>query len=306
MPGGGGALHYVASSPGPCEPAAGTASTPASPTRALIALHGHPRDVLKTFGAASSAVHDTDTLVVAPLFQVAADAAGRCDSPGNPAARPGDLLWTCVSWIEGGRAANGTRPTSFAALDALVDELVRQNPNLRSVTIAGFSAGAQMVQHHVGFAADRPPGAPHIRHVIASPGTWLYFDPVRPDPVADGSCPGFDDWKYGTGALPAALGRDAASARARYAVADIAYLVGERDDGDVPGAFYRILDKSCAAMAQGPSRRQRAQAYARYDREVLAPGRQRTVTVVPGCAHDVACVFASDAARSVLTGRPSR
>ncbi|HUD33354.1 MAG TPA: hypothetical protein VMR43_10110, partial [Variovorax sp.] len=113
-------------------------------------------------------------------------------------------------------------------------------------------------------------------------------------------------WKYGTGALPAALGRDAATAKARYAAADVTYLVGERDDGDVPGAFYGILDKSCAAMAQGPSRLRRALAYARYDRDVLAPDQRRTVTVVPGCAHDVACVFPAAAARSALLGEPGR
>lgn len=303
MPGGSGALHYVESAGR--GPLAGTASASHAPTRALVVLHGHPRDARKTLDATLRALQGararTDlgdgAVVVAPLFQVAPDAAGRCDSPGNPAARPGDLLWTCASWMEGGRAANGTRPTSFAALDALIDELVRRWPGLRSVTVAGFSAGAQMVQHHIGFAADRPAGAPRIRYVVASPGTWLYFDPVRPQPVAPGACPGFDDWKYGTGALPAALGRDAATARARYAAADITYLVGERDDGDVPGAFHRILDKSCAAEAQGTSSRlRRALAYARYDREVLAPDRRRTVTVIPGCAHDVACVFPAAAA----------
>jgi hypothetical protein len=41
-------------------------------------------------------------------------------------------------------------------------------------------------------------------------------------------------------------------------------------------------------------------AYAAYDRTLLAPERQRQVVVVPGCAHDVACVFPSDEARALL------
>ncbi len=50
---------------------------------------------------------------------------------------------------------------------------------------------------------------------------------------------------------------------------------------------------------------QRGLAYAQYDRTMLASGKRREVVVVPGCAHDVACVFPSEAARAALLG-PSR
>ncbi len=283
-----GQMHYLASqAPG------------SAPTRALVALHGHPRDANKTFAAALHAVQqaqaDTlaDTLVVAPVFQVADPAP--CHTDGVPTAQPGDLLWTCASWIAGGAAEGGL--TSFAALDALVAELKQRWPGLRSITIAGFSAGAQMVQHYIGFAAD---SATPVRYVVASPGTWLYFDPQRPVDVAD--CPGQNRWKYGTDALPAPLGRNAAQARAHYAQTDIHYLAGALDSSTAPGTFYKILDKSCAAQAQGPYRLQRAQAYAEYDRRQLAPLLQRSVTVVPGCAHDVACVFGAGEARAGLLG----
>lgn len=318
-----GRLRYYASQP----PGAG-------PSAALIAVHGHPRDANKTFDAALRAVRQAGamerTLVVAPVFQVAADDARKCQTAGVPGAQDGDLLWTCGSWIEGA-AARGSTLTSFAALDALVAELHRQWPGLRTITIAGFSAGAQMVQHAIGFAADPPMGGPAVRYVVSDPGTWLYFDPVRPQPVKDGqavdwsqcsggadgvggcgfrlqtptdaaACPSLTRWKYGTDALPAALGRSAAQARARYAAADIHYLQGALDSSDASGTFYKILDKSCAAQAQGPYRLQRGQAYAWYDRTLLAPGKRRSVTVVPGCAHDVACVFPSAAARTALLG----
>lgn len=298
-PGDGGALRYYASLPPPTTP---DAATPA-PTNVLIALHGHPRDADRTFDAALAAVRGggalASTLVVAPVFQVDAARAARCRTPGVPAAAAGDALWTCASWMEGGRADSGL--TSFAALDALVVELARQWPSLRTVTIAGFSAGAQMVQHYIGFAAAAPAGV-RVRHVVSDPGTWLYFDAFRPVPPASGSCPDLDRWKYGTDGLPASLGREASVARRRYAAAEVHYMEGALDSGDAPGTYYRILDKSCAAMAQGADRLQRGLAYAAYDRAMLAPAAQRQVTVVPGCAHDVACVFPSSAARSVLLG----
>jgi hypothetical protein len=327
-PGAEGTLNYYASlAPG----AQGTAG----PTRALVAMHGHPRDADKTFNAALLAVRNAgaldDTLVVAPLFQVAADKARKCSTAGVPSAQSGDLLWTCGSWLEGGRAENGARITSFAAMDALVAELAQRWPSLRTVTIAGFSAGAQMVQHYIGFAR-KAPGAVSVRYVVSDPGTWLYFDPVRPQPMRNGApvdwqacgsgadtlrnctvtlapadaaaCPAVNRWKYGTDGLPAFLGRGAAQAREQYARADISYLEGELDSSEAKGTYYGILDKSCAAAAQGPYRMQRGLAYAQYDRTVLAPDKRREVVVVPGCAHDVACVFPSEAARGALFGVP--
>jgi hypothetical protein len=121
-----------------------------------------------------------------------------------------------------------------------------------------------------------------------------------PDNAA--ACPQRNQWKYGTDALPVGLSRNAASARAHYASADIHYLQGALDHGDGPGTYYRILDKSCAATTQGADRLQRALAYAQYDRTLLAPAKQRQLTLVPGCAHDVRCVFGSVAARPALLG----
>lgn len=297
-PGAAGALHYYASQ----RPAS---SAPSPPVDALIALHGHPRDADRTFDAALQAVKGRRTLVVAPVFQVATSESSKCSTRGVPEARPGDLLWTCSSWLDGGPANDGDGMSSFAALDALVIELLHRWPGLRRVTIAGFSAGAQMVQHYIGFAhADMPKGVT-VRYVVADPGTWLYFDAGRPEPLG-AACPAANRWKYGTDDLPAYLGRSAAQARERYAQADIRYLEGELDSSSAKGTFDGILDKSCAALAQGRYRLQRGLSYARYDRTKLAPDKHREVVIVPGCAHDVRCVFASPAARAALLGPGGR
>jgi len=287
-------LHYYRSQ------APGTA-----PSVAVIALHGHPRDANRTFNAALHAVQaagkQDQTLVIAPVFQVAETAASRCRTKGVPAAQVDDLLWTCSSWIEGGGAFS-----SFAALDALVRELHQRWPSLQTITIAGFSAGAQLVQHYIGFAAAPTPGGPALRYVVASPGTWLYFNATRPVATPTANCPTQNQWKYGTENLPARLGRKAEDARQAYAAADVHYLAGALDTGNHPGSFFRILDKSCAANTQGPYRLERALAYAAAERQQQAPGAvARELTVVPGCAHDVTCVFTSPAAQSrCRTSRP--
>ena len=124
---------------------------------------------------------------------------------------------------------------------------------------------------------------------------------TQPDPAA---CPGYDHWKYGVQRLPAALPHSAAQARARYAQAHIEYLEGALDSGTDKAAYYRILDKSCAAQLQGPFRLQRGLAYLAYERSVLQPAVPRRLTVVPGCAHNVACVLPSAAARPALFPAP--
>lgn len=217
---------------------------------------------------------------------------------------------------------------AFAALDALIAQLKRQWPSLRTVTLVGFSAGGQLVQRSIGFAADAPPGV-QLRYVVAAPSSWLYWDLVRPQPqrggqavdwgacppgaafpgdctlrvalpTAPAACPTYDRWKYGPRDLPSHLGRPVADARARYLAADVRYLVGAEDSAATRAASEAVLDKSCAALLQGPFRLQRALGYAAYERAVLAPERPRPLTVVPGCAHDVGCVLPSDAARPAV------
>ncbi|TFZ50813.1 hypothetical protein E5C26_13300 [Serratia proteamaculans] len=300
-----------------------------TPHSALIVLHGHPRDAGKTLAAAITAAQRAtktdDRLLIAPLFPVSETQAAHCHSPGVPSAQAGDALWSCSSWIEGGLDNQGNT-TSFAALDSLLAELKTKWPRVESITVAGFSAGAQFVQHYVGFA--HPPAGVTMRYVIADPGSWLYFDSRRPQPVKNGrpadwrdcnqqgdcsfdwvevrndACPNVERWKYGTQAIPAFLDQNREAVRQRYATADITYLEGEQDTGNSPGTFYKILDKSCAAQAQGPYRLQRGIAYVAYDRRFIAPDAKRNLLIVPGCAHDVACVFPSATGRSALFDAP--
>jgi len=265
-----GSLHYYAS-----QPANDQARS------ALIVVHGYPHDAQRTFDAGTSA--NPQAVVIAPLFQ--ADNPDKCQDSDEPRAQPGDLQWTCGGWAQGDPAVSG-QVTSFQAMDALIAEVRRQWPAVNSITVAGFSAGAQMVQHYIGFAAPQP----GLRFVVADPGSWLYFTAARPYPTND--CPSLNQWKYGTENLPAWLPKDAQAARRQYAAADVHYLAGTLDTGTGKGTAYKVLDKSCAAMAQGPYRYERAQAFTQAEGARLIE--------VPGCGHDVQCVFGSVQARAVL------
>ncbi len=321
-----GQMHYYAS----LNPS-NSADLAKTPSNALIVMHGHPRDADTSFNAGLLAAQNANvtntTLVVAPLFQVAQADAENCTSTNLPIAQQGDLLWTCSSWLVGGAAANDATLNSFDALSALLAELKKRWPSLQVITVAGFSAGAQMVQHYIGFTNDLP--GVRLRYVVASPGTWLYFDSYRTRPEQNGkavdwsvcsfvgqpncqlklvpisstNCTNVNHWKYGVDLLPTNLKRSGAQAMARYAQAEVYYLGGALDSSSAKGAYYPILDKTCAANAQGPFRLQRALGYAEYDRIRISPTKNRSVTIVPGCAHDVGCVFPAPAARMALFGQ---
>lgn len=295
-------------------------------SRALIVIHGYPRDLGRSLSAGVAAVNAAElsstTVVIAPLFPVAAPAAARCSSPDTQPAAADDALWTCSSWIEGGLAEGG-KQGAFDAMDRLLADLPRRWPMLRQITLAGFSAGAQFVQHYIGFA--HQPAGIALRYVVADPGSWLYLDDKRPVPVRDGQAVGWQDctavsgpgaceytwmtpaacpaalrWKYGLHGLPENLAGKPDEIRARHALADVAYLEGEHDTDAGRGSHYRILDKSCGAQTQGPYRLQRGLAFIAHERAFLHPAMPRPFAIVPGCAHDVACVLPSPAARTLL------
>jgi hypothetical protein len=267
----------------------------------LIVIHGYPRDADRTYDAAATAAshagRTADTLIVAPIFQVPMPEAAKCQFHGVPAAMANDALWHCDDWSNGSRASNGP-VSSFGAMNDLQVALLKRYPTAHTITIAGFSAGGQYVQHYIGFAS--PPAGIKLRYVVSDPSAFVYFDPWRPRP-GTAQCPGYDNWKFGTQALPADLGRSAPAARATYIKADIAYLEGALDTGSGPGTSYRLLEKSCGAKLQGLFRLQRGQAYAAYDARFLAHGAH-PLTVVPGCAHAVNCVFTAPGAAAPLFG----
>ena len=73
----------------------------------------------------------------------------------------------------------------------------------------------------------------------------------------------------------------------------INYLVGSLDI--LPLANF---DDSCAAMAQGPTRRARGEAFFKYVTETL--GAKHNAIIVPECGHNDRCIFTTDVVFPVI------
>jgi len=294
-------------------------------TSVVVFNQGLDRDADNDFSTLVTAAQTANalghTLVLTPHFEALVNAdgtpcTGHTDTPAST-----DLLWTCDAWSDGLASTNSPQVTSYGALDAMLTVVLATFPGAH-VTVSGFSAGGQLTQRYV--AVNRvDPGTTNgagaaFHYVVGDPSSYLYFDARRPANastctstgcpdglpvyVDDGGCPGFDDWKYGTGALEgAAASSTPTQLEQAYVARRVTYLLGMLDDAATTAADYADLDVTCAAEAQGAFRYQRGLAFYAYATGLLDAGGSALFTV-PGCAHSAPCVFQSDAGIAAVFG----
>jgi hypothetical protein len=273
-------------------------------TRALVMVHGAGRDADNYFRTAVAAAFLAgaleDTLVIAPRF--ASNAAGCRD-----ALAANEVSWSCNgdSWRSGGAAASNDKLTSYDFTDQILHKLASKEnfPNLRAIVVAGHSAGGQYVnRYEMANQVHDSLGIP-IAYVVSNPSSYAYLDATRPAPEAaefrafndSRNCTTFDRWPYGlqgrTGGYTARQTDD--QLKKQLAARPTTYLLGEIDILPLGG-----FDGSCPAMAQGPTRLARGQAFGKYVNQKF--GARHTVTVVPLCGHNARCMFTSEPALPLL------
>jgi hypothetical protein len=273
--------------------------------RVVIVVHGFERNADEYAKTVTGLSPPADTMVIAPQFLAPEDAAGR-DVADDV------LRWGRDRWDSGWPAEGQARVSSFDAIDALLATLGNRTmlPNLTAIVLAGFSAGGQLVQRYAAVGRgeamlDRD--GVRMRYVVGSPGSYLYFDDARPGPggilgvfAGAAECPDFNRWKYGFGgALPpyvAALTASPADLEKRFAARPVVYLLGTADSDPE----HRVLDKSCAAEAQGPNRYARGVNYFHAMRARNALALKQVLAEAPGAAHSAAKVFGSPCGRAAL------
>lgn len=233
--------------------------------------------------ASAAGVLDT-TLVVAPHFRT--DPA----PSGDP-----HLTWGS-GWREGNLSTNvqGTRVSSFAALDQLAAAVTQTYGGAVPLVVVGHSAGGQLLQRYAEGSA-----APFAAFVPINPSSYAYLGAQRWS--ADGAlqsvtgCAGYNTWKYGLEGLNTYMSAHDRIPE-RYAAHRVALLLGGSDaerDAD--------LDTGCAADLQGRNRLERGRLF--HDHLAAQLGvrpASHTLAVVPGVGHDARSMLASPAARAVL------
>jgi pimeloyl-ACP methyl ester carboxylesterase len=273
--------------------------------RALIVIHGANRDADSYFRTALAAAFLAgaldDTIVIAPRL---ASSAGSC----RDHLESNEVSWSCAgdSWRSGGTATNNQKLTSFDFTDEILRKLARKDifPNLRAIVVSGHSAGGQYVERYaMANTVHEELGVP-VTYVVSNPSSYAYLDHTRPR--AEGSdfraftdgrnCTTYNQWPYGlehrTGGYTARETDD--QLKKQLAARPVTYLLGEIDTLPLGG-----FDGSCPAMAQGPTRLARGQAFTKYVNQKFG-ARRHTLTVVPLCGHNARCMFTAEPALPIL------
>jgi pimeloyl-ACP methyl ester carboxylesterase len=147
-------------------------------TRALVVVHGAGRDAdnyfRTTLAAAFLAAALEDTVVISPRF-ASNDGRGCMDMLAVD-----EVNWPCNgnSWRSGDTAANNEKLTSFDFSDEILSRLAKKEafPNLKSIVVAGHSAGGQFVtRYEMTNQIQETLGVP-VAYVVANPSsmhTWI-------------------------------------------------------------------------------------------------------------------------------------
>lgn len=288
-------------------------------TRALVMVHGAGRDADNYFrhalAGAFLANALSNTIIIAPRF---ASNNGGC----RDTLATNESNWGCsggARWTSGGAATNGNAITSFDAADALLRKLARKDkfPNLRTIVLAGHSAGGQFVSRYLmSNQVHENLGVP-VSYFVANPSSYTYVDSVRPTVSAYPAnvaamppgyiaplpanpppafrafsdargCVAYDEWPYG---LENRVGYTAKLSdeklKQQLATRKATYLLGELDILPLYG-----FDDSCGAMAQGPTRLARGFAFNAHVKQAV--GAQHEAIMVAACGHSARCMFTAD------------
>ncbi|HEX3868075.1 MAG TPA: alpha/beta fold hydrolase [Gemmatimonadaceae bacterium] len=284
-------------------------------TRALIMVHGAGRNADHYFETATAAGFLAgaldNTIIIAPRFAAA-----------NDKVAANEVLWPerGDNWRSGGAPASLPSVGSFDFVDEIVKTLANKRifPNLTNVVITGHSAGGQFATRYEmsNKIHGTIPGV-SMTYVVANPSSYAWPDAMRPlragnadsttahneavgpngekvnadytyGPFDASKAPNFDKWPAGlenrTGYTE---GMSDDLLRKQLAERPTTYLLGQVDVLPLGG-----FDSSPTAMAQGPTRRARGEAFTKYVIDKL--GGKPSVIIVPECGHNDRCIYTTD------------
>lgn len=293
-------------------------------SRALIMVHGAGRNADHYFETAMAAAFLAgaleNTVVIAPRF-----AAGR-DS-----VKPNEMLWPegGNSWRAGGPSPTNPAFTSFDFIDEIVRKLADRKvfPNLKAIVVAGHSAGGQLATRYAMTSKVHGTPGVSISYVVANPSSYAWPSAVRPLPVGNADPVGADKEALGPNGekvnmnftfgpfdstkaprynqWPAGLenrsGYSAGPSNEQLVKQLVerptTYLLGQVDVLPLGG-----FDSSPNAMAQGPTRRARGEAFFTYLTQTL--GAKHNAIIVSECGHNDRCVFTTNAVFPSIFPKP--
>ena len=284
-------------------------------TRALVMVHGAGRNADHYFETSMAAAFLAgavgNTIVLAPRFAAGTDSVAK-----------DEVHWPerGENWRSGGALATNATYGSFDFMDDLLRTLAnkRNFPNLTKIVVAGHSAGGQFATRYAmaNKVHDKLNGVA-VSYVVANPSSYAWPVAERPLPTgtadpatADKEALGPNgekvnaDFQYGPfdttkapayNRWPAGLadrkgytaGMSDEQLKKQLVERPTTYLLGQVDVLPLGG-----FDSSPNAMAQGPTRRARGEAFFKYVNDVM--GAKHNAIIVSECGHNDRCVYTTN------------
>ncbi|MFQ5772468.1 MAG: hypothetical protein ACE5HX_18170, partial [bacterium] len=256
--------------------------------RAIVVIHGTDRNsddyyqrVLNP--AINANGTDQTTLIFAPQFLIEVDI--------NDWNLPDYMLyWSSGGWKIGHKSqTSSTNPrpariSSFAVVDTILYRLAKRNSGLKTVVVAGHSAGGQFVNRYAaGNQIEqiiKSEFGIQVKYLVANPSSYLYFSAERrvtgslsiftvPPSTVIQECPNYNKYKYGLENLNSYMSNVGAEMlKEQYQQRMVIYLLGALDSN--PNSS--TLDKSCPAMLEGRHRLERGIIYYNYLKHQFGSG----------------------------------
>jgi pimeloyl-ACP methyl ester carboxylesterase len=289
-------------------------------TRALIMVHGAGRNADHYFETATAAAFLAgaleNTVVIAPRLIA---------PPDKPEAN--EVVWPngANSWRAGGMSTSHPTLSSFDFVDEILRKLGNKKlfPNLTRIVVAGHSAGGQYATRYEMANKLHDSLGVSITYVVANPSSYAWPAAVRPLPTGDADpatadkealgdngekvntrftygpfdstkAPNYNRWPAGLANLAGYTAQMTADQlRKNLVERPTTYLLGQVDVLPLGG-----FDSSPTAMAQGPTRRARGEAFFKYVTETL--GAKHNAIIVPECGHNDRCIFTTNVVFPVI------
>ena len=293
-------------------------------TRALVMVHGAGRNADHYFETSTAAGFLAgaleNTIILAPRF-----------AAGNDSVAPNEMKWPerGDTWRSGGMSPSNPTISSFDLVDEILRTLANKKtfPNLTKIVVAGHSAGGQFAtRYEMANKVHGALGNVAVSYVVANPSSYAWPAAVRPLPEGDANpvgadkealgangekvhteftfgpfdstkAPSFNRWPAGLenrAGYTAGMSDD--QLKQQLAERPTTFLLGQVDVLPLGG-----FDSSPNAMAQGPTRRARGEAFAKYLADVM--GAKPTTIIVPECGHNDRCIFTTDVVFPVIFPR---
>lgn len=290
-------------------------------TRALIMVHGADRNADHYFSTATAAGFLAgalgNTIIIAPRF-----------AAGKDKVEPNEVVWPSRgdSWRSGGMSTSNPALSSFDFADEILRRLANKKnfPNLATIVVTGHSAGGQFAnRYEMSNKVHGTLSGVSVSYVVANPSSYAWPAAVRPLPTGDADpamadkealgdsgetvhtqftygpfdstkVVGYDRWPAGLehrAGYTAQMSDD--QLRRQLVDRPTTYIWGQVDILPLGG-----FDSSPSAMAQGPTRRARGEAFFKYVNETL--GAKHNAIIVPECGHNDRCMFTSEVVLPVI------